>query len=274
MGTTGQSIRVGFIGVGNMGSRIVDLLLAAGFDVTLWARRAASLKPFQGRTQSAGTPADLGARSDVVGICVWDERDVEDVLLSENGVLGGMESGAVVVVHSTIAPSACRRLSQETARRGVALLDAPVSVGANVPKLLVMVGGEGPAVARVGPVLESFGDPVVHLGPVGSGQIAKLVNNTLLAATVGLADAALTLGAELGLDRIALLDVLSSASSRGTWTSLLGPQIRGSVRIASGRTHEWASKDVALTESVAAEAGCASGADVLRIARAGAEALW
>jgi 3-hydroxyisobutyrate dehydrogenase-like beta-hydroxyacid dehydrogenase len=103
-------------------------------------------------------------------------------------------------VHSTISPTACRRLQAVAAEKDVELIDAPVSVGANLPKLLVMVGGAPEPVEQCRGVLEAIGDPVVHLGPIGSGQIAKLINNTLVAATTALGAEAIELGDDLGLD--------------------------------------------------------------------------
>jgi 3-hydroxyisobutyrate dehydrogenase-like beta-hydroxyacid dehydrogenase len=218
-------------------------------------------------------PADVGRASEVVGVCVWDEHDVDAVLLGETGVLAGMKPGGVVAVHSTISPAACRRLQDEGAARGIGVLDAPVSVGSRLPKLLVMVGGEADAVDKAKPVLDTFGEPVLHLGPIGSGQVAKLVNNTLLAATCGLADDAIGLGAALGLDPQALTAALSAGSSGGTWSSLLASRGGRLAAEQGGRTHEWASKDVGLTLDLAAGADLDTHREVLRVARLGVEVL-
>ena len=263
---------VGFIGLGNMGTRIVSQMLDAGHHLTLWARRSTSLEEFQGRADTAASPAEVGLASDVVGICVWDEHDVDEVLLGESGVLAGLRPGGIIAVHSTISPTACRRLQAEASERGVDLVDAPVSLGSSAPQLLVMVGGEPEVVDRCRGVFASFGDPVLHLGLIGSGQIAKLVNNTLLAATVGIADDAIGLGGELGLDEAALAAALSAGSSRGTWTGLLSMR-RARTSPLSGRTNEWAGKDVGLTLDIAGEAGCDLSRDVLRLAARGAEVL-
>lgn len=262
---------VGFIGIGAMGARIVNLLIEDGHSVTLWARRPQSLEPFEGRCNTASTPAEVGRVSRVVGICVWDEDDVDEVLLGPDGVLAGMARGGLIAIHSTISPGACQRLRALTLERGVELVDAPVSMGSDLPKLLVMLGGEAEVVAKFRPVFDSVGSPVVHLGPVGSGQIAKLVNNTLLAATAGLADDAITMGAELGLSADALLTALSAGSSRGTWASLLGS--RSQVRNTTGRTHEWAQKDVGLTTEIALAAHLDAARDILRLAAAGVDVL-
>jgi 3-hydroxyisobutyrate dehydrogenase-like beta-hydroxyacid dehydrogenase len=262
---------VGFIGLGNMGSRIVTLMLEGGHHVTLWARRPASLEPFVGRTQTGGSPAEVGEASDVVGICVWDEHDVDEVLLGDEGVLAGLRPGGVVAVHSTVSPAACRRLEAAASERGAGMVDAPVSLGASAPRLLVLAGGEVDAVERCREVFDSFGDPVIHLGPIGSGQIAKLMNNVLLAATVGLADDTISLGGELGLNESALAAALEAGSSRGTWCTLLAG--RRAHAAQPGRTGEWASKDVGLTLSVAAEAGIDPSREVLRLGARGADVL-
>jgi 3-hydroxyisobutyrate dehydrogenase-like beta-hydroxyacid dehydrogenase len=266
-------MEIGFIGLGSMGSRIVDLMLDAGYQMTLWARREASLEPFADRARTAQDPAEVGRASDLVGICVWDESDVDAVLLGERGVLAGMRPGGVVALHSTIAPAACRRLAREAAGRGIRLLDAPVSVGANSPKLLVMVGGDPGVVEEARPVLETFGDPVVHLGPIGSGQIAKIVNNTMLAATVTLGSDALAFGADLGIDQDALLAVLAMGSAGGTWTRLLSSRHPDEARVPSSRTDHWATKDVALAVELVTEAQGDLGRDVLRLAARCADAL-
>jgi 3-hydroxyisobutyrate dehydrogenase len=263
---------IGFIGVGSMGTRIVTLMLEAGHHLTLWGRRTASLEPFAGRTDMARSPAEVGDAAELVGVCVWDEHDVDEVLLGEKGVFAGMRPGGIVAVHSTISPAACRRLHTEAIGRRLELVDAPVSIGANQPKLLVMVGGETTVVEQCREALDSFGDPVLHLGPIGSGQIGKLVNNTLLAATVGLADDAVSMGAALGLRAEVLFAALSAGSSGGTWSALLMTRLRAGPASA-GRTHEWARKDVGIAAALAAAADLDPGRDVLRLANRGVDAL-
>ncbi len=262
-------VNIGFIGVGNMGTRIVSLMVDAGHHLTLWARRPVSVEPFADSCDIAASPAEVGHASELVGICVWDEADVDEVLVGANGVLAGLRPGGLVAIHSTISPAGCRRLQTEATTRGVGLVDAPVSVGAHQPKLLVMVGGESSVVERCRPVFDSFGRPVLHLGPIGSGQIAKLVNNTLLAATIGLADDAVALGGDLGLDESALLDALAAGSSGGTWSGFVR---RGRPPVA-GRTREWAHKDVGLTLGLAATAGVDAQREVLRLGARGVEVV-
>jgi 3-hydroxyisobutyrate dehydrogenase len=265
---------VGFIGLGNMGARLVTLMIDGGHHLTLWARRPESLDPFAGRSDAAGSPAEVAAASELVGVCVWDEHDVDEVLLGEQGVLAGLQPGGVVAIHSTISPGGCRRLEAEAASRGVGFLDAPVSFASRAPKVLVMVGGEADTLGRCQAAFDSFGDPVVHLGPVGSGQIAKLVNNTMLAASIGLGDDAVALGGDLGLDETALAAVLAAGSAGGTWSSILVRR-RGETdpEPIGGRTHEWASKDVGLARQLAAEAGVDPAREILRLGQRGVDVL-
>jgi 3-hydroxyisobutyrate dehydrogenase-like beta-hydroxyacid dehydrogenase len=264
-------MEVGFIGLGNMGSRIVALLLDGGHRVTVWARRPASVEPFAGRVAVADRPAGIARAADVIGLCVWSEEDVVEVLGGEDGLAASLRPGTVVVVHSTVSPSGSQRLRQELSARGVELIDAPVSVGANLPKLLVLVGGEPDAVQRAQPVLQSIGDPVLHLGPVGSGQIAKLVNNTMLAATIGLGEDALAFGASLGLDIRALATALATGSARGTWNGFAAPRDAGPMEpsFATG----WASKDVGHALELAATAEGDLDRPVLRLARRGVDVV-
>jgi 3-hydroxyisobutyrate dehydrogenase-like beta-hydroxyacid dehydrogenase len=264
---------IGFIGLGSMGSRIVNLLLDGGHHLTLWARRPISLEPFAGRAEVAASPREVGRACEMVGICVWDEHDVDQVLLGEDGVLADVRPEAAIVIHSTIPPAACRRLQQTAATFGAQFLDAPVSVGSSLPKLLMVVGGEQRAMEHCSPALEAVADPLLHLGPAGSGQIAKLVNNTMLAATIGLGEDAIAFGADLGLDATALAAALAAGSARGTWSSFVNrPQPVAGDQSAS-RTTEWARKDVAYALGLAAEAGLDPQRNVLRLARRGVEVV-
>jgi 3-hydroxyisobutyrate dehydrogenase-like beta-hydroxyacid dehydrogenase len=207
---------------------------------------------------------------------VWDEHDVAEVLQGESGVFAQLRSGGVVVVHSTVSPEACARLAADARARGFGLVDAPVSVGNSVPKLLVMVGGDVASVERCQPVLDAIGQPVLHLGPIGSGQIAKLMNNCTVAAQIGLGADAVALGVDLGLDQESLVAALSTGSASGLWAHLLADHLSNSAAApasASGRTAQWARKDVDLAVEVARRAGIEPDRLVLRAGGRGAELL-
>jgi 3-hydroxyisobutyrate dehydrogenase-like beta-hydroxyacid dehydrogenase len=184
---------------------------------TLWARRAEALEPFAGQAEFAADPYELGARSDVVGICVTDGAAVREVVLGASGVLAGMRPESVLAIHSTIGPDECVAIAEEAASYGVRVIDAPVSGGgavAAVGQLTVYVGGEADALAFVRPVLATYGNPVFHMGALGSGMRTKLLNNALVAAHFALAHDAFRLGTSEGLDPATLADALRSGSGR------------------------------------------------------------
>jgi 3-hydroxyisobutyrate dehydrogenase len=209
--------RAGFIGLGSQGAGMAQRIIEQGVPTTLWARRAPSLEPFAGTAAFAVDPVELGRASDVVGICVTDGAAVRDVTLGPRGVLAGMAEGSVLALHSTIGTDECTAIADAAATRGVHVIDAPVSGGGAVAaqgRLTVYAGGTDDAVARARPVLETYGDPVFHMGPLGSGLRTKLLNNSLNAAHFALAHDAFAVGAALGLDPTSLGDALRSGSGR------------------------------------------------------------
>jgi 3-hydroxyisobutyrate dehydrogenase-like beta-hydroxyacid dehydrogenase len=193
-------------------------IIEAGFPVTLYARRAASLDPFADTSANpVQSLSELGGASDIVGICVVNDAQVEEVLTSDGGLLAGMQPGGVVLVHSTIHPDTCVRLAKEATQYGVALLDAPVSgggEGAERRQLVVMVGGDETTFQRCQPVFATYAGLVVHLGGVGAGQYAKIVNNLIFYAQSALVHDGFTLAGLFGLDLEALATVLKNSSAR------------------------------------------------------------
>lgn len=208
--------RVGFVGLGSQGGPMARQIIDAGFPTTLWARRAETLAPYADTSAAvAGSLRELGAASDVLGVCVVDDADVEQVLRGADGALAGMAPGSIVVIHSTVHPDTCTQLAAD--HPSVAFLDAPVSGGGHMAaarQLLVMVGGDLDALDRCRAVLETFADPLVHVGPLGAGQEAKLLNNALFTAHLGLAADVLAVGRERGVDPAALAAVLLAGSGR------------------------------------------------------------
>lgn len=181
----------------------------------VWARRTAATQAFIDTGATAvERAADLGASCDMVCLCVTSETDVADILETQ-GLLRAMPRGGILAIHSTISPEACRAFASEAAREGVNLIDAPVSGGGDAArngKLLVILGGEAEVIARASPVLSCFGDQLVHVGPVGAAQSAKIVNNLLFLSNLGAAIQALDIGEALNLDPRAMRRVLTSGS--------------------------------------------------------------
>jgi 3-hydroxyisobutyrate dehydrogenase-like beta-hydroxyacid dehydrogenase len=177
---------VAFVGVGRMGSAMLRCVLNAGYRVTLHDPSEKATAPFVAeypdRARTAPSPRDAATEADVIDVVVNTNEQLLDACLPPHGVLAGARPGSVVLVHSTVARETLRRLATEASHRGVHLLDAMVS-GArghlSVGKLAVMVGGDAAAFARARPVMETYGNLVLHLGPQGAGLDAKLALNML-----------------------------------------------------------------------------------------------
>jgi 3-hydroxyisobutyrate dehydrogenase-like beta-hydroxyacid dehydrogenase len=210
-----SNIVTGFIGLGSQGAPMAQRMIDAGFETWLWARRPETLAPYAGtKAKTAASIAQLGAACDHVGICVVDDAGVEQTCAA---LLPAMRPGSRLVIHATILPATCIKLEAQCAARGIRLLDAPVSggaPGATAGTLTVMVGGDAQTLEAARPVFESFAGLIIHLGPIGAGQNAKLINNTLMAANLGLADAALDAGRALHIDAAALAQLITVSSGR------------------------------------------------------------
>lgn len=209
-------MRVGFIGLGSMGLPMAQRIVAAGHELTVYARRPAALEPFAGSPVTvAGTPADLGT-IEALCICVFDAAGVEEVLFGPDGAAGALQPGTVVLVHSTVAPAQIQQIAERAIAAGLRVLDAPVSGGqpkAVTGDLAMMVGGDADTLSDVAELTSTLSSHVVHLGDIGAGSVAKLINNTLLSAQIVLADDAMRAGELLGLDPVALAEVLTTGSS-------------------------------------------------------------
>ena len=254
---------VGFIGLGSQGAPMARRIVEGGYELTLWARRPASVEPYSDTAaRIAATPAELGAASDLVCLCVVGDDDVRQVLDGKTGVLAGMKPGGIIAIHSTVHPDTCRQVAEAAAAQGVVVIDAPVSGGAPAVEtgtLMVMIGGEEAHVETCRPVFATYSDAIVHLGPLGSGQVAKILNNLLFTANLGSAMSTLELGDALGIPRGRLCEVLNrgSATSKAiNSVTMLGGSLEGLAPIAGGLLQ----KDVRHAASLADDASAPEGA--------------
>lgn len=209
-----DAISTGFIGLGSQGGPMAERM-ALRFPLTVWARRPEAAAPFaENGAAVAATIAELGAACDHIGVCVVNDADVKQVCET---LIPAMKPGAVLAIHSTVLPETVAALAAPCAARGVLLLDAPVSggqPGAQAGTMTVMCGGGPEAFEKARPVLESFGKLIVLLGEAGAGQKAKIINNTLMGAHMGLAQSALASGEALGIERAALAELINASSGR------------------------------------------------------------
>lgn len=208
-------LKTGFIGLGSQGGPMAERMLAAGYPLTVWARRSDALASFveQG-AQVAASIADLGREANHVGICVVDDAGVADIC---DQLLPAMQPGSLLAIHSTILPESCEMLARRCAERSIGFVDAPVSGGggaAAAGTLTVMCGATERDFEQARSVLESFSGLLIRLGQPGAGQRAKIVNNSLMVANMGLAHAALGAGEALGIDRQALAELIKASSGR------------------------------------------------------------
>jgi 3-hydroxyisobutyrate dehydrogenase-like beta-hydroxyacid dehydrogenase len=224
-------MRVGFIGLGIMGSRMAANLRRAGHDLTVYNRTRATAEAWaaeHGATVAA-MPADAGAAADVVITMVVDGDQVREVLLGPGGVAEGAAPGTLCVDMSTIAPSQTRAIGAALAERGLSLLDAPVTGSAPRAEdgtLTIMAGGEPDDFERAQPLLEAMGELVLHVGPLGQGEMLKLVNNAVAAANAATLAQALVVAKATGVDLKALVAVMGAGSGGSTMLTLkAGPML-------------------------------------------------
>jgi 3-hydroxyisobutyrate dehydrogenase-like beta-hydroxyacid dehydrogenase len=218
---------VGFVGIGIMGRGMSRNLVAAGFDVVVWNRTAPKAEAVAG-ARVAASLRELAADCDTVLICVSDSPDVRAVVDGDDGVLAGLRPGALVVDHSTISPSVTRELAASVEEAGGSWVDAPVSggsEGAADGTLSIMVGGADDDVARAMPFLEAMGTTITHVGPVGSGQLVKLVNQILVVVNQLAVSEALLFAEAAGLDLEATLRAVTGGAAGSWMLANRGPQM-------------------------------------------------
>jgi 3-hydroxyisobutyrate dehydrogenase-like beta-hydroxyacid dehydrogenase len=244
--------RVGFVGAGRMGAPMVRRLVDADYDVRVLGRTPEKIDAIAQLGAHAVTePAAVAEGADAVIICVFTDAQVRQVCL-DDGLVAAMSPDAVLVVHTTGSP----RTAETIAARGISVVDAPVSGGPHdiaAGRVTVFVGGDDEAVTRVRPLLSAYGDPILHVGRLGSGQLVKLINNALFAAQIGVVAEGVRLGELLGISEPALLEALThgSAGSRA-----LGNITRaGSAAAFIDSVGDFISKDVAVVREAVADLG-------------------
>jgi|SRR5882672_11323703 len=208
--------RLGFIGMGGMGSRMAARLLAAGYDVTIYNRHRERTRFLEEQgAKVAPEPGELAAHADIVLSSLADDAAVEKAMLSPGGALAGARSGTVLIEMSTVSPSLSRRLHALALEKGVFVLDAPVSGTTTVAEkgeLVIFVGGDEAVYDRCLPVLKVLAREAHYMGPSGSGATMKLCANTLLGLGLQALAEAVALGLKAGLQRERLLEVLGTTA--------------------------------------------------------------
>jgi 3-hydroxyisobutyrate dehydrogenase-like beta-hydroxyacid dehydrogenase len=248
--------QVGFVGAGRMGAPMVRRLVEAGHEVRALGR---SVEKRRAVSELGARPvtdlADIGAEADIVIVCVFTDEQVQQIC-RDSVLLSTMQSGSSIVIHTTGSPRTAEAIAGEATAHDIGVVDAPVSGGPHdiaAGQVTLFVGGADDVVEQVWPVLACYGDPILHVGPVGAGQGVKLVNNTLFAAQIGLLHEAVRLGERLGIDEKRLLDAIGHGSAASRVADIVGA--RGSVDAFIDMVGEFVGKDVAVVRKVAAELG-------------------
>ena len=248
--------RVGFIGAGRMGAPMVARLTQAGHEVRVLARSAEKAQAIKALgTQPVTSVAEVADTADVVIVCVFTDEQVRQLCL-EDDLTAAMKPGSVLVLHTTGSPATAEAIAVRADRHFIDVVDAPVSGGPHdvaAGQVTLFVGGPDDAVTQIGPVLCSYGDPVLHVGPTGAGQRVKLVNNILFAAQIGIVAEAVELGNRLGIAESTLLEALPHGSA--TSRALASIASAGSAARFIAAVGDFIGKDVAVIRKTVAELG-------------------
>jgi 3-hydroxyisobutyrate dehydrogenase-like beta-hydroxyacid dehydrogenase len=216
-------MRVAFLGLGIMGRAMAANLAKAGHEVAVWNRTAG--KHVEG-ARAASSPADAAQGAEVVWMCVSDTAAVERVLFATDGVENVLQSGMIIADSSTIAPSATRKFAQRVRAKGADYVDAPMTgskLGAESGQLIFIVGGEESAIERLQPLFSVMGKKVLHMGPTGHGQSAKLGGNLMISMIFeGFAEA-LTLTSKLGVPHEKFMELVNASMIRSGVSDYKGP---------------------------------------------------
>jgi 3-hydroxyisobutyrate dehydrogenase len=220
--------RIAFAGLGIMGAPMARNLLDAGFDVSVYTRTTAKAERFatEHGARAAKTPAEAAEGRDALVSMVPDAPEVEEVLFGPSGAADALPEGALVVDMSTTSPTASTGIGRRLSERGLTFVEAPVS--GSRPKaedgtLTIMAGGEHASFERALPLFKAMGERIVHVGPLGHGQMAKLVTNTMGAVNAAALAEAVRTAKAAGLDRDAFLEVAAGSAAASAMLNLKGP---------------------------------------------------
>jgi 3-hydroxyisobutyrate dehydrogenase-like beta-hydroxyacid dehydrogenase len=252
-------MRVAFVGLGVMGFPMAGHLAAAGHDVTVYNRTGAKADAWckRHRGSKAATPAKAAQAAGIVFCCVGNDDDVRAVILDADGVLSGIAPGTIIVDHTTASAVVAREVHAAAAEKDVGFLDAPLSggqAGAENGQLTIMTGGDREVFERALPVMQSYAKACTLIGPVGSGQLAKMVNQICIAGVVQGLSEALHFAKRAGLDIKAVIGAISKGAAQSwqmenRWKTMVSGQFEFGFAV------EWMRKDLRIALDEAARNG-------------------
>ena len=245
-----SGLRTAFVGLGVMGFPMAGHLARAGHGVVVYNRTRAKADAWVDRHggASAPTPAAAASKADFVFACVGNDDDLRQVILGDDGILAGANSGTIIVDHTTASAKVARELATVAAERSLHVLDAPVSggqAGAENGTLTVMVGGEPEPFAKAEPVIRAYARAVTLMGPSGSGQLTKMVNQICIGGLVQALSEALAFAEHAGLDAAHVVEVISKGAAQ-SWQMDNRAVTMLEDRFDFGFAIDWMRKDFAI----------------------------
>lgn len=259
------SRRLAFVGLGVMGAPMAGHLIAAGHQVTVYNRTQARAEQWRSslpaeqrvRAAIAATPAAAADQADIVCLCVGNDDDVRAVTVGAGGALEALDSGGLLIDHTTASAELAVELGSAAAAAGIGFVDAPVSggqAGAQAGRLTIMCGGATEHFERALPVLGAYGERVRRMGDVGAGQLCKMVNQVCIAGLLqGLAEG-VQFAEKAGLDVAAVIDVIGAGAAQ-SWQLDNRAQTMHERRFDFGFAVDWMRKDLAIALAAAADNG-------------------
>ena len=209
-------MRVGFIGVGNIGKPMAEQIVASGFDLIVYdVRKEAAISLVEDGALWARSPREVAEQCEILCTCLPGPKEMEEVTLGRNGIIEGFRRDSIYIDHTTNSPTMVRKVCNALNNQGISMLDAPVSggmEGARTRKLTILVGGDADIVEKSRPVLEAIGNNVIHVGDIGNGCICKLAHNSASFTVRQAIIECLTLGVKAGVDPTTLITVFQQSA--------------------------------------------------------------
>lgn len=260
-------MRVAFVGLGVMGYPMAGYLNNAGHDVTVYNRTTAKADEWCAKYGGvrADTPGQASAGAEIVFVCVGNDDDVRAVILEDDGILPDIAAGGIIVDHTTASAVVAREVAEAAAEKDVGFLDAPLSggqAGAENGQLTIMVGGSGETFERVAPVMDCYAKAITLIGPVGSGQLAKMVNQICIAGIVQGLSEGLHFAKRANLDVAKVIEAISKGAAQSwqmenRWETMINGEFEFGFAV------EWMRKDLGIALSEAESNG--SSLDMTRL---------
>lgn len=252
-------LHAAFIGLGTMGYPMAGHLVRHGYHVTVFNRTLSKAEKWQNDYNGtlATTPSDAARHAAIIFICVGNDDDLRDVITGKNGIIHGATAGSIVVDHSTVSAQVAREMAALLATKNIHFIDAPVSggqQGAEQGQLTIMCGAEPEIFARVEPILKSYAKAVTLMGPVGNGQLTKMVNQICVAGLVEALAEGMYFAEEAGLDVQTVINAISQGAA-SSWQMVNRHKTMITGHYEHGFAVDWMRKDLGICLAAAQQMG-------------------